>query len=105
MTVRKCTKLWTQKDGSRLRICDMDDSQVVNSLRLLRRMAETARETAIQLAAIMEARLTAEIATDLAEAAFNEACETSVEEHLASIYFDLETDAERRGLDSDLWDV
>lgn len=38
--MRKQTKIWTCKDGTRLRICDMEDSHLDNAIRLIERMAE-----------------------------------------------------------------
>jgi hypothetical protein len=34
---RKVTKVWKQKDGKKIRICDMTDKHLVNSLNLVER--------------------------------------------------------------------
>lgn len=36
---KKVTKVWTTKDGSKIRICDMDDNHLVNTLKMLQRNA------------------------------------------------------------------
>lgn len=38
--MRKCTKFWTKKDGTKIRICDMDDAHLINTVRFLVRKAE-----------------------------------------------------------------
>lgn len=38
--MRKQTKIWTCADGTRLRICDMEDSHIDNAISLIERMAE-----------------------------------------------------------------
>jgi len=38
--MRKQTKLWKQRDGKRIRICDMTDTHIVNCVKMLKRKAE-----------------------------------------------------------------
>lgn len=35
--MKKQTAMWTTRNGARLRICDMEDRHLVNTLRMLRR--------------------------------------------------------------------
>ena len=38
--MRKQTKVWTTRDGRKIRICDMTDEHLLNTIRLLRRAKE-----------------------------------------------------------------
>ena len=38
--MRKQTKIWTTKDGSRIRVCDMNDSHLCNAARMVLRNAQ-----------------------------------------------------------------
>jgi hypothetical protein len=60
--MRKQTKLWTTKDGRRIRICDMSDSHLENSIRMLERMAVAATEAAISAGFRLLAGLRGEMA-------------------------------------------
>ena len=39
VAMRKQTKLWTMRDGTKIRICDMTNSHLVNTMRMLKRGA------------------------------------------------------------------
>lgn len=45
--IRRQTKLWTTKSGNRIRICDMDNSHLDNTIKLLNRVAEIETTKAI----------------------------------------------------------
>jgi hypothetical protein len=38
--MRKVTKQWTMRNGTKIRICDMDDDHLNNSIRMMERKSE-----------------------------------------------------------------
>ena len=90
-TIRKCQKQWTCRDGAKVRICDMSDQHLINTIRLLQRLHQA------ELAAMyaFSGTLTGEQATYHAEAMIDQ---MEHEDCAHPLYEDMVQDAERRGL-------
>jgi len=65
--IRKQTRKWTMKDGRKIRICDMTDSHLENTLRMLRRYAEAKYHVAISDRWRLLCSLQGEMAQDIVE--------------------------------------
>ena len=66
--MRKQTKLWKTKDGRKIRICDMSDSHLINTIKFLNRAAENVRNEEINAAESMSFSLQGEMALDAIDA-------------------------------------
>lgn len=95
-SIRKQTAVWTTREGQRLRLCDMADSHLLNTLRFLKR-AVHAQEVALVLSA---PAMNGEQAQYAQDQAFDEVmCEP--EEHecaMPPIYDKMLVEAKRSGL-------
>jgi hypothetical protein len=89
--IRKVTKHWTQRDGTTIRICDMSDRHLLNTIAMLRR----AHQRELAAAWSMLSTVTAEMATYYLEQDI-ERMEDSLSDH--PLHDDLCAEAERRGL-------
>lgn len=83
--------MWTKKDGSKIRIKDMDDGHLINTIKMLLRNNEYYLENAM----IGMAFLQGDMACYCAEIAMNEMLD---EECIHPLYDDLVAEAERRYL-------
>ena len=99
---RKQTKYWTTKSGDKIRICDMTDSHLLNTIKLLLRIAgKNLREETSAGWGVL-ASLQGEMAQMFCEQNIDRIEETTAYEFCSDnhIIFDLLiTDAERRKLD------
>lgn len=95
---RKQTKLWTTKDSSKLRICDMSDEHLLNTIRMLQRFGETQRINATVFYTTCLGPQ-GEMAQDCFNQEFDTVLESTFEDYVPEIYRNLVEDAERRGLE------
>ena len=90
-TMRRCTKLWTTRDGSKIRICDMSDNHLLNTINMLRRSHRELLNSAYS----REASLTGEMAQMMIESEIG-MLESEESDH--PLFESLIGDAVRRGL-------
>lgn len=95
--MRTNTKLWTTNDGRRLRICDMTDDHLLNTIRLLQRFAEAERiKSTVFYATCTPPE--SDGALDCFNREFDAVMDSTYEDYVSSIYCNLVDDARRRGL-------
>jgi hypothetical protein len=91
-TQRKVTKIWTTRDGRKLRICDMSDSHLIRAIKLCERSHRAAQ---LQLP---YPEFNGEMAQFYAESDWMRFQDSGPEES-APLYLDLCAEADRRGLE------
>jgi hypothetical protein len=97
--IRKQTRLWKTKVGIKVRVCDMGDQHLLNTISLLKRVAAMDQQRNLQAAYSASCYLIGEIASDECDRAISQMEEDpDGEENLPEIYFAMLEDAQRRGL-------
>jgi hypothetical protein len=92
-------KIWICKDGHRVRIRDMENSHLINTIRMLRRKATKVCNAELQAAYSISCMLQGEMASWECERAIDRMeSDPSGEQFLPPIYDDLCDEADRRGL-------
>jgi len=91
--IRKVTKVWATKDGRKIRICDMVDEHLLNTISMCQR-----KHRAAQLAMPFPYMLSGEMASFCAEADYDRFQESDPSVSFP-LYDDLLLEAQRRGLD------
>jgi len=86
---RKRTKIWTTRDGQKIRVCDMDDGHLQNTINFLERWTENRRKAALADAMTVANCVTADIASDCAEDALDDAIHATREDYVPDIYYDM----------------
>jgi hypothetical protein len=101
MTVRKQTSLWTTREGRKVRLCDMGDQHLLNTIAMLRRQAERVLWDRLKKGWRFAATLRGDMAIDCAERELERIEEMDAEELLyeeTPIYERLLLEAERRNI-------
>jgi len=96
--IRKQTKLWKTKSGRKVRICDMSDDHLLNTIRMLKRNAEAYYEYSIADGFSLLGSLRGEMAIDHLEGQLGNLLEEGPDEFLPDIYWNMLDECERRGL-------
>lgn len=90
-------KLWTTKDGAKIRIKDMGDRHLVNTILMLQRYHSADKSQAICNAYFMSGIIQGEIASDDIDRAIGVLEDSTVDDDIP-IYNDLYDEAVRRNL-------
>lgn len=95
--MRKQTKLWTIKDGSKIRICDMSDSHLDNTLKLLKKVTDTETRNAISAGYSLLSTINGEMAEYAIEGELSSLEESGLDpSELFPLYENLLNEKERR---------
>lgn len=95
----KRTSQWTTRDGRVIRVCDMDDTHLANTIRYLERTQVARREHEIHVCMGALSTLHGEMAIDCAERELDGLMDDfNVDAGLPNIYFEMCDEAEERGL-------
>ena len=89
----KQTKLWTMRDGTKIRICDMSNLHLQNTMKMLERIAEINYQDELATAYVFAGQCRGEMASYCAEQDAE-----NVTYKLPDIYWNMRDDSVRRGL-------
>lgn len=96
--IRKQTKLWTTKEGDRIRLCDLEDSHLLNILNMLRRRASYISDFRTR-SFLSLPEPSSDHAQDCYDMELDQLMEEDVEDELPPIFHNLTLECIRRGLD------
>jgi hypothetical protein len=95
--MRKQTAVWTQRNGTKIRICDMADDHLLNTIAMLQRNA--VRKSAENKQFYMSCPLpNGEHAMDAFESEFDAVLDSEWQDYVHALFRPMVLDAERRGL-------
>lgn len=95
--IRKQTKLWKTKSGERIRICDMKDLHLLNTIKYLHRVFDTWQDQSLLDVASAYGVCGGDMALYSVECAEQDIINADIYDEIPILY-NLEQEAERRGL-------
>lgn len=95
--MRKVTKMWKCQDGRKIRICDMEDKHLMNTIFFLERSAKQLMEIEHRQFLSIPGP-SGDYATDAWLNAIDTLSEETYEDYLPDVYEKLELEAQRRNL-------
>lgn len=94
--MRKQVNLWMQKDGKRIRICDMEDRHLVNCVNLLKQFGEAKLQETIRV--LLRANVRGDRAQDAVMRELDEIADHEWHQHVPKIFWNMIDDVKRRAL-------
>jgi len=101
MSIRKQTRKWKQKDGTKIRICDMSDLHLINTIDLLHRYAKAYKDCRLKSLHELELMFHSELALEDIENEIEFILDTEDKEYIPAdgMYETLVLELERRDLE------
>jgi len=93
----KQTRLWATREGTKIRVCDMGDEHLVNSLKMLKRQALSAREDNLAAAWSAAAMFNGDMATYYAEQEADRVSDAHWIDYMSDFWEPMQLEAHRRG--------
>ena len=91
-------RMWTTRDGAKIRIKDMEDSHLINTIKMLQRGAEL-RRSKVVASFLCGPEPSGDIASFQFDRDFDAALDSTFEDFLPDIFDDLDAERERRGIE------
>lgn len=89
-------KMWTTREGEKIRVRNMTDSHIQNTMKMLERVAIAKKNEDDKLACVFEGSVHGDMATYYAEQTAMQQYQTEWTSYLPDIYWDLKDELKRR---------